>query len=820
MKQTLPASKLSLKPKFLPLSIAAALTCASVSTLAIAEETSVNHQEVDYEISAGPLSDTLNQFAQHAGIAITFSSIDVKGIKTKGLQGKYSIPQALKKLLEGSNLTYKQNNSAFIIIPNNQNAESLDTLVVKGNQARFGDIDESNGFKAVYQSTATKTPLKLRETPQAISVVTSKSMEARQVDDIQSALELKASIAGSYFGYPGPFSGSAPNGGSNTFSIRGQRLDGQQDVRSNGFSLITETNHDTALYERIEVVKGPSGYYGQGSLGGFINMVRKKPQAEFQSSVSGQIGSYDTYKGVLDITGALNKKENVTGRLVAVAIDEGSFINGVETQRQTIAPSFEAILDDNTRVLLNLIYQNEEFIPTVGVPMKEEGDKEVLYGFDHSFYYGDPYRKEPSDIETIGASIRVDHEINDQWLTSLFLQKESVDRSDINNSYGFGFGDYHYFYASWDDKELDNWAGEVRLDGRFKLLGQEHRLTAGAELNRKNTTNANGYSYVASASTQELFTPGFYNSFDYIRKSDIPANTREESTLKSTAVYLQGVIGITERTKLLAGVRYDKAEQERLDLIENTKFRNTDHAWTTRIGLNHELNKNISAYIAYAESFQPVEATSKTGEVLKPETGTGYELGLKTEWFDGKLGANFAIYRQELDNQPIDDPDYTGPGDYSISAGLQRTDGIELEVTGSPLPGLTISTAAFYLDSEYIDKRDPNFGKSAWGALDSQFSIYTAYKLQQGPLKGFEPSITFIKTGDTPTSTWTEQQREVEGYERVDLGISYNELPNLQLSLQIRNALNKTYVEKIRGGGWYNYLGAPRTAMFKATYNF
>ena len=31
--------------------------------------------------------------------------------------------------------------------------------------------------------------------------------------------------------------------------------------------------------------------YGQGSLGGFINQVRRKPRAEFGASVTGQVGS-------------------------------------------------------------------------------------------------------------------------------------------------------------------------------------------------------------------------------------------------------------------------------------------------------------------------------------------------------------------------------------------------------------------------------------------------------------------------------------------------------------------------------------------------
>lgn len=84
--------------------------------------------------------------------------------------------------------------------------------------------------------------------------------------------------------------------------------------------------------------------------------------------------------------------------------------------------------------------------------------------------------------------------------------------------------------------------------------------------------------------------------------------------------------------------------------------------------------------------------------ILDPETGAGFELGLKGEWFDGQLGATAAVFQQELDNRPIPDPG-NGPSDsFSVSGGLERTDGIELEIAGTPLPGWTVGAASAWLD--------------------------------------------------------------------------------------------------------------------------
>jgi outer membrane receptor for monomeric catechols len=68
-------------------------------------------------------------------------------------------------------------------------------------------------------------------------------------------------------------------------------------------------------------------------------------------------------------------------------------------------------------------------------------------------------------------------------------------------------------------------------------------------------------------------------------------------------------------------------------------------------------------------------------------------------------------------------------------------------------------------------------------------------------------------------SQWNDFR--VDGYERVDLNLSYKGLPDWDFSLNVRNLFDKKYFERVRytpGNGYF--YGSPLSALFKATYHF
>ena len=160
-------------------------------------------------------------------------------------------------------------------------------------------------------------------------------MDERQVRDVTSALELVAVLVpSSESTRGGPFAGRGLEQ-SEGFSLRGQTLNNARDIRVDGF-VMAASQFDVALFDRIEVIKGPaSTLYGQCSLGGFINFVRKKPQAERNVEMSLQAGSWNTWRAEADITGALDEAADWQGRFVAAYDDGDSFMKDFQVKFNT-----------------------------------------------------------------------------------------------------------------------------------------------------------------------------------------------------------------------------------------------------------------------------------------------------------------------------------------------------------------------------------------------------------------------------------------------------------------------------------------------------
>ena len=71
---------------------------------------------------------------------------------------------------------------------------------------------------------------------------------------------------------------------------------------------------DMANVERVEVLKGPASMlYGSTEIGGLINIVTKKPQAEPSYSVTGKAGSFDFYRKDIDLNQPLTERRQAAG---------------------------------------------------------------------------------------------------------------------------------------------------------------------------------------------------------------------------------------------------------------------------------------------------------------------------------------------------------------------------------------------------------------------------------------------------------------------------------------------------------------------------
>lgn len=771
-----------------------------------------------YDIAPGALQDSLHRFAQLAGITLSFTPEQVVGLYAPRLQGSYSIDEGLSELLQVHALEARRTRDGAYALHATASARgaTLGRVQVSGTR--------DHGLSARTQDTATKTQMTLRETPQAITVTTRDSMDARQVRDKTSALELTAGVTASNEStLGGPFAGRGLSSGEE-FTLRGVSLSSLRDVRIDGFASAA-AQFDLAAFERLEVVKGPSSMlYGQGSLGGFINLVRKPAHAERTATVSVQVGSFNTYRAEADVAGAIDAEQRWLARVTAVRDSSESFIDGVKTDVAMLAPTLEGRLTPDTRLQFQLLYQRDDFIPSHGIPLRVDGPNLRIPDVPRSRFTGVPSRDD-SHAENALSSVRLDHKVSDRWAAGLMLQTSRQNFRRYFDNYVHGDLSPEgnaTLYADTSVGKNDLWAGELRLDGRFEAFGREHRATFGLERNRR--SERGGFAYQA-VGTGNIYTPDFTSAYTGPLARDLVIPGDVSNSSNNAAAYAQGMFKLTDRTQFLLGVRADQAKQSNFDHLSGTGESNTKRATTKRFGLTHDATREVTFYASYGESFNPVSDRAADDHILDPERGRGYELGVKSEWFNKRLSAAGALYRQYLVNRPIPDPDHPN---FSVSGGKQRIQGVELEVLGSPIPSIDIGAVAAWTQGRYVDPNDDHYGLTPYGLVDRNASLYASYRFGDGVLRGVRIGGMLVHVGRRSFASpgmgdylgIGTDELSLKGYERFDLNLGYEALPGWKLSLQIRNVFDTTYIERVRDIKSNNYFGSPRALLLRAEYTF
>jgi outer membrane receptor for ferric coprogen and ferric-rhodotorulic acid len=144
------------------------------------------------------------------------------------------------------------------------------------------------------------------------------------------------------------------------FAINNFQYDGIPMLRDSGYSA-GNTLSDTSIYDRVEVLKGATGLLtGSGDPGATINLVRKKPTREFQGHATLGAGSWGSYRGELDLSGALNEAGSVRGRVMAARQDRHTQLDHYSRDASVFYGILEADLGPRTLLTLGADFQDNK----------------------------------------------------------------------------------------------------------------------------------------------------------------------------------------------------------------------------------------------------------------------------------------------------------------------------------------------------------------------------------------------------------------------------------------------------------------------------
>ncbi|NMZ24844.1 TonB-dependent siderophore receptor [Pseudomonas proteolytica] len=783
------------------------LTVATASHAAMAATSQPATEQAprqSYDIAAGSLDRVLGAFGNQAGVMIAIDSALAKGVQSQGLHGSFAVAEGLERLLAPLGMQAEYEQGSYRVVARAADGQvQLQATQISANQ--LGSITEGTGsYTPGTIATATRMVLTPRETPQSISVVTRQVMDDFGLNAIDDVMRHTPGITVS------TYDTERTNYYSRGFSIVNFQYDGIPTLRDAQYSA-GQTLTDMALYDRVEVLKGATGLLtGAGGPGGTINLIRKKPTSEFKSSIELGAGSWDNYRSQIDVSGPLTETGNVRGRAVAAYQDKKSFLDHYSRKTGVYYGILEVDLDPDTLLTLGADYQDSDpkgsswtGTRTIFDPAGNKLD------LPRSFNNGPKWSSWEQYSRTLFATL--EHNFDNGWVTKGQYNHQI-------NGYDAPLG-----YISQDTLSASSifarkYTGETTSDsldvyasGPFELFGREHQLVVGQSLS---ISKWKGKDYGSATY--------FDNSYDFYKWHgeaikplwNQPTKINHETT-RQTGSYITGRFSLMDDLHLLLGTRIANYQ------VTGTSDTQESGKVVPYAGLTYDLNDNFTAYASYTEIFQPqTQYRDRTRTMLDPNEGKNYELGLKGEFFDGRLNASLAYFEVHEENRPIADTAYNSqPGvDYSYIGTKTQTKGYEAEISGELSPG-------WQLQAGYTHKiaRDDDKKKVATWEPEDQLSFYTSYKLQGRLDKltlggGARWQAAGWQNVNNPGTRQSEKFTQ-DPYWLVEVMARYQLTENLSATLNVNNLFDKAYYTNI---GFYDsaYYGDPRNVMVTTRWDF
>lgn len=699
-----------------------------------------------------------------------------------------------------------------------QEEVALPTIAVT-DRTDMATTEGTESYTTGETAAATHLPLSLQGTPQSLTVIARQRMDDQQLNSVQSVLENTTGVS-SY-----QSDSERTSFYSRGFLINNVQYDGIPTLVGNIVNGSGIGSIDTAFYDRAEVVRGGSGLLtGTGNPSAAINLVRKRPTSDFSASASLGVGSWDTHRGMADISTPLTEDGRIRTRIVGTYQDGHSYIDGYKPEREAFYGIIEADLTQNTTVSLGYDYQNitPKGSTWGGLPLWFSDGTQAEYS--RSKNYAQKWSYWDNTLKTAFAEI--EHRFDNGWkLRAIASQYRTNYDAELLGLIGYpdratGLGSPPFSGAyptalATQGRSRQNTL-DVMASGPFELLGRQHDLVVGTTSSRRTASQEDVAPFYAG------FTP--VNVYD-LRSASFPRPdfeamswTPTHTLIKQSGIYSAARFSLAEPLKLIVGGRFSNYEID--DDVSGTSLHyKKSNEFTPYAGLVYDINSIYSAYVSFTGIFNPqTDYRDSKGNVLTPSKGKTREIGLKGAYMDGRLNAAVALFETKLDNaaQMI-------AGTYTPSGGQAyagedgtKSHGIELDLQGELTRGWNIYAGISHFTAQDGDGVRLN---SQIPRTTAQF--FTTYQLPGEWNKltlggGVKWQSRFYQAPNTGTSSLGGEQ---DSYALVSLMGRYSITQQTNIAVNLNNVFDKKYALQKGDFDTVGY-GAPRNVMVTLTYRY
>jgi iron complex outermembrane receptor protein len=765
---------------------------------------------VDFNIRPQRLSTALLEFSHQAGVQLVVGR-EVGDRKTDGLSGRHSIADGLTALLAGSSLTYRVINGTSITVGNaadGVNATPAEATIrdptsggAPSSTASANDLSEITVTAAKVRSLEQFTPtgsrlaLSAMETPGSLDVIDNDEMLGRGFSSVEQAVDT----------LPGVTSGGSP-GDLEQFSMRGFTGD-QIPSLYNGLYIgpanITNRPQNTFNLESVEILKGPASVlYGQGAVGGVVNVVSKPPR--FDKSQLDLLASSGTFGDQsFGIGGTSHIGETLAFRVDVSRTSTDGYVHrtAADSTNATATVLWRPYAALDVQFTLDYLEDDPSTYfgtPLVPVSFATQPLKGVI---DSSSGLAIDQR-----MQFVNYNVADSHIHSSQIWPQLLLKWTVNDNLTIRN-----FSYYFHAHRQWIDAETYTFNPVTQLVDRDRFFVFHRQALYGdqADATYKGTMFGLPNTFVLGADWSHLNfvrQRGFPNgdSVDPFNPSPGlfgPVVPRTSPTRwNDYAAFFEDALDVTSALKLVTGGRYDQLALDRRNFGSDgvfdpaSSFEKTFKASNWRVGAVYRISDVTAAYASWTTGADPVGTDIilvNSNENFSLSRSRQAEIGIKARTADGRADGTVAVYN--IDRKNI----LTQLTIDTVSnIGDQRSRGIELSGDMKFTPTWSVSANAAYTDASYGLFVDPNTGLNATGHQPADIPRWTANLWTSVRNVGNVPlelggGLRYV--GKRFANT--QNSLILEDYVLANVYASYRLGANLLVTLRLNNAFDKAYAQ-------------------------
>ncbi len=816
------SSTMHLQPIALVVLIVAGATAPQV-VLAQTEAARAPRQQAvvqRFDIPAGPLEGVLNRLGREAGVLIGFGSAVTEGLRSNGVSGSLTVQDALSRALASTGLGAVRSAGGGYALnalpasaagPADADAATTLSAVTVSAQAERSAVTEGSGsYAAAGPSTAaTRLALTARETPQSVSVVTRQQIEDRGFQSLEDVALDATGLSTRQIG-----GGERTQFFSRGFEVNSFLADGVPLA----FDYDTQGLATLAMYDRIEIIRGAAGIVtGTGNPSGTINLVRKRPTATPQVSLTASAGSWENYRGEIDAGGPLNEAGTLRGRAVIASQSADTFKKAYSHQRDLLYGTLEVDLGRDTTLSLGG-YFNKEDNPGAdwnGLPTRRDGS---FYPFARSTRLTPNWAYWNKRNASVFAEL--EHRFDGGWKTKVTARALQA-KMDMLGTYLYPLDDATFFgqgvgaYAYKKNQySIDGYA-----QGPFQWLGRTHELVFGGSY-RKNRDDDGPGGWPSDYDV--TVDPMNWNS-SAVPRPVIDYLWSRKGHQTQAGLYGTARFSVSDPLTLMLGARVD-AYRYQMHLTSGTwnddSAYKVSHKLTPYAGLVYNIGANHSIYASGTSVFQPQSNQNSQGAVLAPVTGTNMEIGIKGEYLGGRLNASAAVFQIDQKNLPLQLAQYrcqSAAASCYAQAGEVRSRGVEFEVAGALTPDWQVMAGYTYNSAQFVRDSDAGVAGTRYDTQTPRhlLKLSTSYRLP-GVLSAWRVGGALRTRSETSTTFGVRQG----GYTLIDLMASYAVNRHLDIRLNLYNVTDKYYYQTIGSTQDNNHFGTPRNALLTVNYKY